>query len=63
MVSAVPLTKAVAMVEVPLDPLWTETEEGLALIEKSFGGGGAVTVSVTVVEWVADVAVPVTVMV
>jgi len=45
-----------------LDPAWTETEVGLALIEKSFAGG-VVTVRLTVVEWAAEGALPVTVMV
>jgi len=62
-VSAVPLVRAVEIVDVPLAPCATERLAGLALIEKSFGGGGAVTVSVTVVECVALVAVPVTVSV
>ena len=63
MLSAVPLTIAVLMAEVPLPPCWTETLVGLALIEKSFGTG-AVTVRLTVVEWtLPDAEVPVTVMV
>src|SRR5207302_8898030 len=37
-VSAVPLTTAVLIVEVPLDPVCTDSELGLALIEKSFAG-------------------------
>jgi hypothetical protein len=45
--SAEPLTTAVEIVEVVLPPWTAETLLGLALIEKSFGGG--VTVSVTVV--------------
>ncbi len=52
---------AVEIVDDPLEPCWTETLVGFALIEKSFGGA-AVTVSVTVVLWVAA-AVPVTVIV
>jgi hypothetical protein len=47
-VSAVPLVRAVAIVEVPPVP-WTEERlAGVAVIEKSFGGG-AVIVRVTVV--------------
>ena len=53
---------AVEIVDDPLEPCWTETLVGFALIEKSFGGG-AVTVSVTVVLWVAAEPVPVTVIV
>src|ERR1700730_8107224 len=53
-VSAEPLTSAVLIVEVPLEPCWMVRLDGLALIEKLFGGGGAVTVSVTVVECVAE---------
>jgi len=60
-VSAVPLVTAVEMVDVPLAPCASESVVGLALIEKSFGGGGAVTVTVTVVECMALGAVPVTV--
>lgn len=60
-VCAEPLVTVVAIVDVAL-PFWgAETELGLALIEKSFGA--AVTVSVTVVECVALVPVPVTVTV
>src|SRR5206468_10819795 len=62
-VSAEPLVSAVEMVEVPLWPWTNERLVGLALMEKSFGGGGAVTVNETVVEWVALVPVPVTVIV
>jgi hypothetical protein len=62
-VSAEPLVSAVEMVEVPLWPWTKERLVGFALIEKSFGGGGAVTVNETVVEWVALVPVPVTVTV
>ena len=61
MLSALPLVRTVEMVEVPVPPCATETELGFALIEKSFGGGGAVTVRFTVVECVALAAVPVTV--
>src|SRR6266566_4671991 len=63
MVSATPLTKVVEIVDVPVDPCWVETLVGFALMEKSFGGGGAVTVNETVVEWVALVPVPVIVIV
>src|SRR5439155_1467114 len=63
MVSATPLTRVVEIVDVPVDPCWIETLVGFALMEKSFGGGGAVTVNETVVEWVALVPVPVTVTV
>ena len=59
---AEPLVTAVEIVDDPLEPCWTETLVGFALIEKSFGGG-AVTVSVTVVLWVAAEPVPVTVIV
>ena len=54
---------AVEIVDDPLEPCWTETLVGFAVMEKSFGGGGAVTVNETVVEWVALVPVPVTVIV
>ena len=57
--SAEPLTTAVEIVEVVLPPCTAETLLGLALIEKSFGAG--VTVSVTVALWVELSAVPVTV--
>jgi len=57
--SAVPLVTAVEIVELAGPPWTAETLEGVALIEKSFGGGGAVTVSVTVVVCVALGAVPV----
>ena len=63
MVSAIPLTRVVEIVDVPVDPCWMEMLVGFALMEKSFGGGGAVTVNETVVEWVALVPVPVTVTV
>jgi len=56
--SAEPLVTAVEMVDVPLPPWTADTLLGFALIEKSFGA--AVTVSVTVVLWVALGAVPVT---
>ena|SRR5882762_8577391 len=59
---AEPLVTAVEIVDVPLEPCWTETLVGFAPIEKSFGGG-AVTVSVTGVLWVAVEPVPVTVIV
>src|SRR2546426_398645 len=45
MVSATPLTRVVEIVDVPVDPCWIETLVGFALMEKSFGGGGAVTVN------------------
>src|SRR6266550_1378356 len=63
MVSAVPLTRVVEIVDVPVDPCWIETLVGFALMEKSFGGGGAVTVKLTEVLCVALAAVPVTVRV
>ena len=47
----------------PEAPWTTVTLFGLALIEKSLGGGGDVTVKETVVEWVAEAPVPVTVTV
>src|SRR5438552_15016323 len=56
MVSAVPLTRVVEIVAVPLDPCWSERLVGFAPIEKSFGG--AVTVRVTAVVCVALVPVP-----
>src|SRR5437764_14117527 len=62
-VSAEPLVRAVEMVEVPLWPWTKERLVGLALIEKSFGGGAAVMVKATVVEGVALVAAAVTVAV
>src|SRR5207253_1444138 len=57
--SAEPLVRAVEIVDVVLPPWTAETLLGLALIEKSLGA--AVTVSVTVVLWIALGAVPVTV--
>jgi hypothetical protein len=62
MVWALPLVTAVEMVELPPLPCSRLMELGLALIEKSFGGG-AITVNVTVAACVADEAVPVTVRV
>ena len=62
-VSAEPLVRAVEMVDVPLEPWTKDRLVGLAPIEKSLGGGGAVTVNETVVAWVALVPVPVTVRV
>jgi len=62
-VSALPLVTAVETVDVPLAPCARGRLAGFALIEKSFGGGGAVTVRVTVVLWVALDAVPVIVTV
>jgi hypothetical protein len=61
--SAVPLVTVVDTVEVPLVFCAIESEEGLAEMEKSFAGGGALTVSVTFVECVAVEPVPVTVSV
>src|SRR2546427_5779361 len=46
-VSAEPLVRAVEMVDVPLAPWTKERLVGLAPMEKSLGGGGAVTVRVT----------------
>jgi hypothetical protein len=61
-VCADPLVTAVPIVDVPFAP-WTMVRLlGLADIEKS-GGGGAVTVRLTVVECVALAPVPVTVIV
>ena len=54
--SADPLMTAVEMVDGALPPCTAETLLGLALIEKSLGA--AVTVSVTVVSWLALGAVP-----
>ena len=62
-VSAEPLVRAVEMFDVPLWPWTKERLVGFALMEKSFGGGGAVIVSVTVVLCIALVAAPVTVSV
>jgi hypothetical protein len=59
--SAEPLVTVVDMVDVALPPWTADTLLGFALIEKSLGA--AVTVSVTVVLWVALGAVPVTVTV
>jgi hypothetical protein len=63
-VCAEPLVIVVLMVDVPLPPWATLTADGLAEIEKSFGGGGggALIVKVTVVLCVALVPVPVTVI-
>jgi len=58
-VSAEPLVTAVEMVDVPLPPWTADTLAGFAPIEKSLGA--AVTVSVTVMLWIALGAVPVTV--
>jgi len=61
--SALPLVTAVEMVDVPL-LLWTMLMDvGLAPMEKSFAGGGAVIVRLTVVECDADAPVPVMVSV
>src|SRR2546421_594599 len=46
-VSGLPLVAAVEMVVVPLAPWTRDRLVGFALIEKSFDGGGAVTVSIT----------------
>ena len=54
---------AVPIVEVPDAPWTIVTLEGDALMLKSSGGGGAVTVSDTLVVWVALAPVPVTVSV
>ena len=61
-VSAVPETSAVPMDVEPAPPATTESAAGVGAIEKSLGGGAEVTVRVTVVAWVADGAVPVTVI-
>jgi hypothetical protein len=60
---ALPLVTAVEMLEVPLVFCTRLNVVGLALMEKSFGGGGAVTVSVTLVVCVVDPDVPVMVSV
>jgi len=57
--SAEPLVRAVEIVDVALPPCTADTLLGFAPIEKSLGA--AVTVSVTVVLWIALGAVPVTV--
>src|SRR5882762_8397135 len=62
-VSALPEVTAVEIVLVPEAPRTRLKLVGLAAIEKSFGGGGLVTVSVTEVVCVAEVLVPVTVSV
>jgi len=62
MLWALPLVIPVEIVDEPVPPCATETEPGFALMEKSFGGGGAVTVRFTLVECVALAAVPVTVI-
>ena len=61
-VPALPDTTAVEIALVPLAPCWMVRLLGAALMLKSFGGG-AVTVTVTVVEWIFDPSVPVTVTV
>ena len=62
-VCAEPLVTAVLMVDVPLGPPWVSVSvDGLAEIEKSFGGG-VLIVKVMVVLCVALVPVPVTVTV
>src|SRR5262249_43279175 len=61
-VCADPLSTAVLMVEVPLDPCAIVTLDGLAEIEKSDGGAGF-TVTLTLVVCAAVEPVPVTVIV
>jgi hypothetical protein len=61
--SAEPLVTAVEIVDVPLAPCATVSDAGLAEMEKSFAGGGALTVSAMVVACVAETPVPVTVSV
>jgi hypothetical protein len=61
MASALPETTAVLTAVDPEPPAVIETVEGFAPIEKSLRAG-TVTVSVTVVVWVAEGAVPVTVI-
>ena len=58
---AAPLVTVVPMVLVAGEPAATLAALGEAEMEKSLGGGGPVTVRVKVVEWVAEVPVPVTV--
>jgi hypothetical protein len=60
-VCAEPLVIVVLIVEVPVDPCATLSDDGLAEIEKSLGGGALIT-KVTVVLCVALAPVPVTVM-
>ena len=62
-VCAEPEVTVVEMLLVPELPCTNVRLEGLAPIEKSLGGGGAVMVSDTVVEWVALAPVPVMVRV
>src|SRR5437016_578649 len=57
------LVTAVEMVDVPVAPWTRDRLVGLALMEKSVGGGGAVVGSVTLALCIALVAVPVTVSV
>jgi hypothetical protein len=59
--SLVPVTRAVAMLLVPLEPCTNVRLAGLAEIEKS--DGAAVTFTVTDTLWVADPSTPVTVTV
>ena len=59
---AEPLVTAVLIVEVPDAPGASDTDDGLALIEKSLVAG-AVTVRLTAVEWVLLPSTPVTVSV
>jgi hypothetical protein len=62
-VCAGPLVTAVEILDVLLPPCAKLRLVGLAEIEKSLVTGGGVTVSVTVVAWVALVPVPATVIV
>src|ERR1700730_12835058 len=62
-VCALPDVVAVLIVDVPDVPWASERLVGDAPMLKSFGGGGAVTVSDSVVVWVVLVPVPVTVSV
>jgi len=61
-VCAEPLVTAVEIVDVPVPPCARLKLLGLAAIEKSEGGGGPVTVTLTVVECVALDPAPVTVI-
>src|SRR5207302_6646443 len=58
-VSVEPLVTAVEMADVPLAPWTRDRLVGFAVMEKSFGGGAAVTVSVTVALCIALGGVPV----
>jgi hypothetical protein len=59
--SGEPDTTAVLTAVPPLPPWATETVADPGAIEKSLGGGAAVTVRVRGVEWIAEGDVPVTV--